>query len=116
MPLLAGAQALSTLRQGALSRRAAIQDDALETAEVAANGYVTAWVLTQRRPHRDGRAATTTAPARAAERAVALVAGLEGRIATMARARLALTRAGERGARADRRAAAELGGRRTPRR
>ena len=46
VPMLSAAQALSEARRGRLATAMALQDDALETAEVAANGYVTCWVLT----------------------------------------------------------------------
>ncbi len=91
VPILAGAQALSTLRQGALSRALAIQDDALETAEVTANGYVTAWVLATS-VHLALVQGDDAAAERAAERAVTLVAGLDGRIPLTARTRLAIVR------------------------
>ena len=77
---------------GQLSAARELQDDALENAELAANGYVTCSVLTmmgslalQRGDH-DGAL-------RAGERSVALVQAAEGgRIPTMARVRLATTR------------------------
>ena len=90
LPLNLGTQALSTMRRGDLAAAAALQDEALETAEVAATGYVMCWVLTitahvcMARGDLDGAR-------RAAERAVALVQG-DGHVPTMARVRLAMTR------------------------
>ena len=40
VPLITGAMALSLLRLGDATRAAQLQEEALETAEVAANGYV----------------------------------------------------------------------------
>ena len=45
-PLILGAQALSTMIRGDLSAATALQDEAIETAEIAANDYVTSGVLT----------------------------------------------------------------------
>ena len=45
-PLIVGAQALSSARRGDLAAAVALQEEALETAEVAANAYVMCWVLT----------------------------------------------------------------------
>ena len=91
VPLIIGAQALSTMSQGDLSAAVALQDEAIEAAEVAANDYVTCSVLTT--------AATVAMPTgdleqarRAAEQAVACLKGAEsGLIAVMARVRLAVT-------------------------
>ena len=91
VPLILGAQALSTMSQGDLSAATALQEEAIEAAELAANDYVTCSVLTT--------AANVAMPTgelerarRAAEQAVACVEGAErGLIATMARVRLAVT-------------------------
>jgi DNA-binding CsgD family transcriptional regulator len=92
VPLILQAQALSTMVLGDLPAAGTLQDDALEVAELAANGYVTCSVLTttgtvamQRGDDARGL--------RASESSVALVQGAGGgRIPTMARVRLAITR------------------------
>jgi ATP/maltotriose-dependent transcriptional regulator MalT len=91
LPLIIGAQALSEMSRGELAKAAALQDEAVEAAELAANDYVSTSALTV--------AATVATPAgdleavrRFAEAAVACVEGVEGgRMAAMARARLAVT-------------------------
>ena len=91
-PLIVGAQALSSVRRGDLAAAAALQEEALETAEVAANGYVMCWVLTitahvahgERRPRR--RPSCRRAGGRRRARLG------DGHVATMARVRLAMTR------------------------
>jgi len=92
VPLLAATQAMSTSRRGDLCAATKLADDALETAEVAANGYVTSWVLTivalvaSARGDVDGSL-------RAAERGVALARGVaDSRVAAVAEVRLAATR------------------------
>jgi ATP/maltotriose-dependent transcriptional regulator MalT len=102
-PLIIGAQALSSARRGDLAEAAALQAEALETAEVAANAYVMCWVLTisahvamERGDYDDARCT--------AERAVALMSGLDdNRVAAMACVRFAVTRRlmGEPAARLD---------------
>jgi DNA-binding NarL/FixJ family response regulator len=91
VPLILQAQALSTMMLGHLAAAAELQEDALEIAALAANGYVTCSVLTtsggvamQRGDH-DGAL-------RAGRGSVRLVEGSGGRIPGMARARLAVTR------------------------
>ena len=92
VPMILQGQAYSTMMLGQLSAASELQDDALENAELAANGYITCSVLTmlgslamQRGDH--------DAALRAGERSVALVQAAEGgRIPTMARVRLATTR------------------------
>jgi ATP/maltotriose-dependent transcriptional regulator MalT len=92
VPLILQAQALSTMVVGDLSAAAALQDDALEVAELAANGYVTCSVLTTSGTVAMQRGDDAGA-LRAGELSVALVDGIEGgRIPTMARVRLAVTR------------------------
>ena len=91
VPLLAGVHSLSAMRSGDLVAAAALCEEALETAEVTANDYVTSWVLTivahVRMAEGDLEAAR-----RAAERAVALVEGVPGsRIVSIAQIRLAAT-------------------------
>ena len=90
-PLILGAQALSTTIRGDLSAATALQEEAIETAELAANDYVTSAVLTA-----TANIAMATGDLdrarRAAERSVACVADLEGgHLAAMARVRLAVT-------------------------
>ncbi len=100
-PLIAGAEALSLLRLGDVTRAAELQEEALETAEVAANGYVVSWVLTIAAQIRAEQGDLPGALG-LAERAVDMVQHHEsGRVATMARVRLALLRreAGEPAAR-----------------
>ena len=92
LPLNLSTQALSTMRRGDLAAATALQDEALETAEVAANGYVTCWVLTITAHVCMARGDLDDAR-RAAERAVALVHDSgDGHVSTMARLRLAVTR------------------------
>ena len=92
VPMIAGAQALSAMRRGDLAAASALQDDALETAEVAANGYVTSWVLTIA-AHVCTARGDLEGALRAAERAAGLVEGLaHSRIASIAQVRLAATR------------------------
>ena len=92
VPMIIGAQALSLVRRGELAAAAALQDEALETAYVAANDYVTSWVLTIA-AHVYAERGELDDARRAAERAVDLVQGSgDTRIAVMARVRLALTR------------------------
>jgi DNA-binding NarL/FixJ family response regulator len=91
LPLVIGAQALSTASRGDLEAAATLMDEAIEAAALAANDYVSCSVLTT--------AATIAVPVgdldavrRLAERAVACVAAIDGdRMAAMARARLAVT-------------------------
>ena len=90
--MIAGAQALCAMRRGDLAAASALQEDALETAEVAANGYVTSWVLTIV-AHVCMATGDLEGARRAAERAVGLVEGLpDSRIAAIAQVRLAATR------------------------
>ena len=80
------------MRRGDLAAAAALQEEALETAEVAANDYVMCWVLTIV-AHVAMATGDLDDARRAAERAVALVSGLgDSRVAAMARVRLAATR------------------------
>ena len=100
VPVITGAMALSLLRLGDATRAAELQEEALETAEVAANGYVVSWVLMIAAQIRVEQGDLPGALG-LAERAVELVGHHEGgRIATMARVRLALVRreAGENAA------------------
>ena len=46
VPMIAGAHAVSAMRRGDLAVAAALQEDAVETAQVSANDYVTSWVFT----------------------------------------------------------------------
>ncbi|MDA0168561.1 helix-turn-helix transcriptional regulator, partial [Solirubrobacter taibaiensis] len=91
VPMLTGAQALSLLRQGHVASALALQVDALETAKVAANDYVTCWVLSTTAHIAIARGNGDDAR-RDAELAVALVDGRDGRVPAMARARLAVIR------------------------
>ena len=92
VPMIAGAHALCAMRRGDLAAASALCDDALETAEVAANGYVTSWVLTIV-AHVRMASGDLEHARRAAERAVGLVDGLaDSRIAAIAQVRLAATR------------------------
>ncbi len=92
LPLNLSTQALSTMRRGDLAGAAALQDEALEAAEVAANGYVMCWVLTHTAHVCMARGDLDDAR-RAAERAVALMqASGDGHVPTLARVRLAMTR------------------------
>ena len=89
--LILSAQALSTTIRGDLSAATALQEEAVETAEVAANDYLTSGVLTA-----SANIAMATGDLegarRAAERSVACVADVEGgHLAAMARVRLAVT-------------------------
>jgi ATP/maltotriose-dependent transcriptional regulator MalT len=89
--LILAAQGLSTTIRGDLSAATALHDEAMEAADVAANDYVTSGVLTA-----TANSAMSTGDLdrarRAAEQAVACVAGVEGgHLATMARVRLAVT-------------------------
>ena len=91
-PLIVGAQALSSARRGDLAAAAALQEEALETAEVAANAYVMCWVLTIS-AHVAMETGDLDDARRAAGRAVDLISGLgDSRVAAMARVRLAATR------------------------
>ena len=91
VPMIAGAHALSAMRRGDLAAAAALADDALETAEVAANGYVTSWVLTVV-AHVAMATGDLRAARLAAQRAVGLVEGrADSRIAAIAQVRLAAT-------------------------
>ena len=91
-PLIVGAQALSSARRGDLAAAAALQEEALETAEVAANAYVMCWVLTIS-AHVAMETGDLDDARRAAGRAVDLMSGLgDSRVAAMARVRLAATR------------------------
>lgn len=91
VPLILQAQALSTTMLGHLAAAAVLQDDALETAALAGNGYVTSSVLSttgtvamQRGNHDEAL--------RAGRQSVALVEHAEpGRISGMASTRLAVT-------------------------
>ncbi len=88
VPMLAGAHALSAMRSGDLAAAAALYEEALETAEVTANDYVTSWVLTVVAHVRMAEGDLEGAR-RAAERAVALVDGVaDSRILAIARVRL----------------------------
>ena len=92
LPLNLSTQALSTMRRGDLTAAAALQDEALETAEIGANDYVLCWVLTNN-AHMCMAAGDLDGARRAAERAVGLMhASGDGHIPTMARVRLAMTR------------------------
>ena len=91
-PLIVGAQALSSARRGDLAAAVALQEEALETAEVAANAYVMCWVLTIS-AHVAMETGDLDDARRAAGRAVDLMSGLgDSRVAAMARVRLAATR------------------------
>src|SRR3954454_10804264 len=92
VPLILQAQALSAMMLGNLSAAAELQEEALEYAELAANGYVTCSVLTSM-----GTIAMQLgdhdAAVQVGERSVLLVKAAEGgRIPGMARARLGTTR------------------------
>ncbi len=89
--LILSAQALSTAVRGDLPAATALQEDAIEAAEVAANDYITSGVLTA--TAQIAMSAGDLDRARhAGERSVACVAGVEGgHLAAMAAARLALT-------------------------
>jgi DNA-binding CsgD family transcriptional regulator len=91
VPMLAGALALSLVRKGELGAATAACDEALETAELAANDYVTSWALTTS-AHVAAAAGDLERSRRDAERATALADGRAGRIEAMALARLAVTR------------------------
>jgi DNA-binding NarL/FixJ family response regulator len=92
VPMIAGAHALSAMRRGDLAAAWALQDDALETAEVAGNDYITSWVLTIV-AHVCMATGDLESARRAAERAVALVGSLaDSRITAIAQMRLAATR------------------------
>ena len=78
VPLILSAQALSTTIRGDLSAATALQEEAIEAAEVAANDYVTSAVLTatahdrdvNRRPRRaPGARPSRASPASPASRA-----------------------------------------------
>jgi ATP/maltotriose-dependent transcriptional regulator MalT len=89
--LILSAQALSATVRGDLSAAVALQEEAIETAELAGNDYLTSGVLTA-----TANIAMATGDLerarRAAERSVACVAGVEGgHLAAMARVRLAVT-------------------------
>ena len=89
--LILSAQGLSTAIRGDLSAATALQEEAIETAELAANDYLTSGVLTA-----TANIAMATGDLerarRVAERSVACVADLEGgHLAAMARVRLAVT-------------------------
>ena len=89
--LILSAQGLSTAIRGDLSAATALQEEAIETAELAANDYLTSGVLTA-----TANIAMATGDLerarRLAERSVACVADLEGgHLAAMARVRLAVT-------------------------
>jgi ATP/maltotriose-dependent transcriptional regulator MalT len=91
-PLIIGAQALSTARRGDLAGATALQAEALETAEVAANAYVMCWVLTIS-AHVAMERGDCDEARRSAGQAVTLMSGLDdNRVAAMACARLAVTR------------------------
>ena len=91
LPLTTGAQALSLMARGELAAASRLTDDAIEGAELAANDYLMSAVLTT--------AANVAMPTgdlerarRLAEASVACVKGVEGGLlATLARARLAVT-------------------------
>jgi ATP/maltotriose-dependent transcriptional regulator MalT len=92
VPMIAGAHALSAMRRGDLTAAWALQDDALETAEVAGNDYITSWVLTIV-AHVCMATGDLESARRAAERAVALVRDLaDSRITAIAQIRVAATR------------------------
>jgi len=89
--LILTAQALSTMIRGDLTAATALQEEAIETAELAANDYLTSGVLTA-----TANIAAVTGDLdrarRAAERSVDCVADVEGgHLAAMARVRLAVT-------------------------
>ena len=89
--LILSAQALSTAIRGDLSAATALQEEAIETAELAANDYLTSGVLTA-----TANIAMATGDLdrarRAAERSADCVADVEGgHLAAMARVRLAVT-------------------------
>jgi DNA-binding CsgD family transcriptional regulator/tetratricopeptide (TPR) repeat protein len=90
LPLNLSTQALSTMRRGDLGAAAALQDEALEAAEVAANGYVMCWVLTNT-AHVCMTRGDLDGAQRSAERALVHASG-GGHVPTMARVRLAMTR------------------------
>lgn len=91
VPLILQAQALSTMMLGHLAAAAELEGDALEIAALATNDYVTCSVLTTfgsvAMQHGDHDGAL-----RAGLESVRLVEGASGRIAGMARGRLAVTR------------------------
>ncbi len=89
--LILTAQALSTATRGDLSAATALQEEAIETAELAANDYLTSGVLTAS-ANIAVVAGDLDASRRAAERSVDCVADAEGgHLAAMARVRLAVT-------------------------
>ena len=90
-PLTLAAQALSVAVRGDLAAATALQEDAMEAAELAANDYITSGVLTATAQIAMS-AGDLDGARRAGERSVACVAGVEGgHLAAMAHARLALT-------------------------
>src|SRR5918995_2139598 len=90
LPLNLSTQALSTMRRGDLAAAAALQDEALETAEVAANGYVMCWVLTITAHVCMARGDLDEAR-RSAERALVHASG-DGHVPGVAGVRLAMAR------------------------
>ena len=91
-PLIMGSQAVSLARRGELAAAQALQAEALDTAELAANAYVMCWVLTVSAHVATERGELESAH-RLAARAVAVIDGMEdSRVAAMARVRLAVTR------------------------
>ena len=89
--LILSAQGLSTAVRGDVSAATALQDDAIEAAELAANDYITSGVLTATAQIAMS-AGDLERARRAAEQSVACVAGVEGgHLAAMACSRLALT-------------------------
>jgi ATP/maltotriose-dependent transcriptional regulator MalT len=89
--LILTAQALSTAARGDLSAATALQEEAIETAELAANDYMTSGVLTAS-ANIAVAAGDIDRSRRAAERSVDCVANVEGgHLAAMARVRLAVT-------------------------
>ena len=100
VPMIAGAHALSAVRRGQLAAAGELQEEAVETAQVAANDYVTSWVHTVS-AHVYAAQGQMSESRAAGERAVELAAlRSDTRIASIARIRLAATRCemGDRGA------------------
>jgi ATP/maltotriose-dependent transcriptional regulator MalT len=91
LPLNLGTQALCAMRRGDLAAATAFQDEALESAELAANAYIMCWMLTIS-AHLGMTRGDLDEARRSAERAVSVVRDSgDGHIPTMARVRLAVT-------------------------
>ena len=91
IPVILGAQALSSATRGDLAVATALQEEALESAQLAANDYVTSSVLTATAHIAMARGDLEQAR-EAAEQSVACVDGIgAGHLAAMAHARLAVT-------------------------